>query len=301
MLHKFPMTAAFLTSAAVLATAQPALADPQQDDAPAEVSERKREPRPTLKGSAFDGDFLAVGLGVGIGPDYVGSDDYTILPIPVLQGSFGGIDINPRRAGFALDLINDGDNRVSFQFGPVAKLNLNRSITPDDPLVSAFPDLDMAVEVGPTAGVAFTEVLHSVDSLSMNVDLLFDVAGAHDGMLVRPTATYFTPLSRAAAVSFSLHATWVDDDFADYYYTVDPALAPGTPLPAFEAEGGFRDTGVTLLGFVDANGNLLDGGLAVFGVVNYTRVLGDAADSPFTSIAGSRDQFFAGVGIGYGF
>ncbi|MEE4200696.1 MipA/OmpV family protein [Erythrobacter sp.] len=256
---------------------------------------------PSLEGSALDGDFLSVGIGIGIGPDYIGSDDYTLVPLPLVQGSIGGIDVNPRPAGFALDFVDDNDKRVSFQFGPELKLNFNRAIKVDDELVEAFPELDIAVEVGPTIGVNIDRVITPVDSVNLNVDILFDVAGAHSGMSVRPTLTYFTPLSRSTAVTLSGHATWADDDFADYYFTVDPTLAPGTPLPAFTADSGFIDTGVTLLGALDLNGDLLDGGFAIFGIANYTRVLGDAADTPFTDITGSADQFFGGVGIGYTF
>ena len=35
------------------------------------------------------------------------------------------------------------------------------------------------------------------------------------------------------------------------------------------------------------------------GGVIYSRLLGDAADSPVTDKRGSRDQFFAGIGIAY--
>jgi outer membrane scaffolding protein for murein synthesis (MipA/OmpV family) len=39
----------------------------------------------------------------------------------------------------------------------------------------------------------------------------------------------------------------------------------------------------------------------LFAVGGYTRLLGDAADSPMTSIRGSADQWLAGAGVGYTF
>jgi outer membrane scaffolding protein for murein synthesis (MipA/OmpV family) len=287
------------------------MAQPQEQAAPADRGAVETAQAPSnasgpelqteFENSAFAGDFLSAGIGVGIGPSYVGSDDYQVVPIPVFQGRVGGIAINPRPAGFALDVIDDGRKPVSLQFGPAVRLNFNRAVDTRDELVEAFPRLDPAVEGGPNVGINFNGVLHSVDSLTLGADVLWDIAGAHNGLAVRGNATYFTPVSRGAAVTLSGHATWIDDSFADYYYTVDPALAPGTPLPAFEAQGGFQSAGVTSLVFVDLDGDLLNGGLALFGVVNYSRVLGDAATSPFTSVAGSADQFFGGVGIGYTF
>jgi outer membrane scaffolding protein for murein synthesis (MipA/OmpV family) len=256
---------------------------------------------PSFEGSALDGDFLSIGVGIGAGPTYVGSDDYTVLPIPLLQGSVAGIDINPRPAGFALDVIADNEKRVSFQFGPEIKLNFNRVQNIQDEEVRAFGELDLAIEVGPTFGMNIDRVLNPYDSLNINVDVLFDIAGAHDGMTVRPTLTYFTPINRGMAVTFSAHTTWMDDNYADYYFTVDPTLVPDTPLAAFQAEGGFQDAGLTAIYIADLNGELIDGGFAVFAIGNYSRVLGDAAESPFTSEVGSADQFFGGVGVGYTF
>ena len=46
---------------------------------------------------------------------------------------------------------------------------------------------------------------------------------------------------------------------------------------------------------------LKNGGLALVVIGGYSRVLGDAADTPFTSIRGSADQWFTAVGVGYTF
>ena len=55
-----------------------------------------------------------------------------------------------------------------------------------------------------------------------------------------------------------------------------------------------------LLG-IDLDGDVTNGGLGVIVLGGYSRVLGDAADTPFTDIRGSKDQFIGAVGIGYTF
>lgn len=266
---------------------------------PAEVEDSAM---PGFEGSALDGDFLSIGGGVGVSPSYSGSDDYVAFPLPIVQGSLGGIGINPRPGGIAFDFIDDASGAdTTFSLGVAGKLNRNRATQIKDPVVEAFGELDTAIEVGPTVGVGFTKVLNPYDSLSLNADVLWDVAGAHSGMSVDASVTYFTPVSRGAAVSLSASTSFIDDDYADYYYSVDPTLAPGTPLPAYQADGGMEDFGLTLLGFVDLNGNLLDGGFALFGIVGYSRLVGDAKDTPFTSVVGSADQWIGGVGLGYTF
>lgn len=254
--------------------------------------------------TVYDGDFLSVGIGVAYGPSYTGSDDYVIFPLPIVQGSLGGIDINPRPAGLALDFLPDPGDGPGFSLGVAAKLNRDRASQIEDPIVKAYGELDTAIEVGPTAGVSFPGVLNPYDSLSFNVDAVWDVAGAHGGMTVSPSVTYFTPVSRGAAVSLSASTTWTDDDYADYYYSVpaaNPALPAADVLPGFQAEGGFESVGLNALVGIDLNGDLTDGGLALVGVAGYSRLLGDAKRTPFTRLRGDADQWLFGLGIGYTF
>jgi outer membrane protein len=256
--------------------------------------------------TVFDGDYLSVGVGVGYGPSYSGSDDYRTFALPIVQGSLAGVDISPRPAGVALDFIPDPDQGVSFSFGPVVKLNRDRADLDGikDPVVEAYGELDTAIEVGPSVGISFPQLLSAFDSLSLTVDAAWDVAGAHDGMSISPSITYFTPLSRGIAASLSFSTKYIDDDYADYYYSVlatNAALPAADVLPGFQADSGFESAGVNVLLAFDLNGDVTDGGLALIGLGSYSRMLGDAKDSPFTSIRGEADQFLGAVGIGYTF
>ena len=244
------------------------------------------------EGSVFDGDWLSVGAGAVYGPSYDGSDDYVFSPIPIVQGSLGGVGINPRAGGLALDFIPDADGEVAFSAGIAAKLNRNRASQIEDPVVESYGKLDTAFEVGPSAGVSFPGLLNEYDSLSFNLDALWDVAGAHKGMTLNPAITYF-----GMAVSLSVSAPHVDDDYADYYYSV-PA---GGPLPAFQADGGFESVGATLFGAIDLDGDVTNGGLAIIALGGYSRMLGDAKRSPFTAIRGDADQWMGALGFGYTF
>jgi len=253
--------------------------------------------------TAFSGDYLSVGVGVAVVPSYAGSDDYVFTPVPAVQGSIGGVGINPRGGGIALDFVPASGN-VDFDLGIAGKLRSDRAVQIEDPVVLGLGKLDRAIEVGPTVGVGFTQVLNPYDSLSFSADVLWDVNGAHGGVTASPSVSYFTPLSQSLAAALSLSAEWADDDFQDYYYTVTAAqsVATGGVLAPFAPKGaGFTRAGATLLMVADLNGNLADGGLAVFAAGGYSRMLGDAKRTPFTSTVGSADQFVGGIGIGYTF
>lgn len=276
-----------------LAAAGIALAVPGAAFAQAEVAPEE---------SIFDGDYLTLGIGIGYGAQYEGADEYEIFPAPLIQGKLGGVEISPRPGGIALDLIPDAeDPKIGFSFGPVIRYRANRTGKIKDPQVAALGELDAAVEVGANAGVTFYKLLSDYDALTLSSDVRWDVAGAHKGRVIAPGISYFTPVSRGAAVILSVSGEFVDDDYADYYFSVSPTGALASGLPAFQAEGGLKSYGPTLLGVYDFDGNLLNGGLSAFALAGYSRLAGDAKRSPLTSIAGDTDQYIVGAGLAYTF
>lgn len=251
--------------------------------------------------TVYDDTWLSIGAGVGYGPSYDGSDDYVFYPAPLIQGRIAGVGIQPRPAGIALDFLKDPAEGVGFALGPVVRARFNRSRQIKDPVVEAAGELDTAIEVGVNAGLSFPKVLNDYNSLSFGTDVLWDVNGAHSGMTITPTVAYFTPLSRGIAASLSFSAEHGDDDFMDYYYSVSPAQSLASGLPTFTADSGWTKAGATLLTGFDLDGDLTNGGLAAVVIGGYSRMLGDAKRTPYTSIRGSADQWFAAVGIGYTF
>ena len=247
--------------------------------------------------TVFDDTWVSVGVGAIYSASYDGSDNYVVSAIPIIQGKVGGVRISPRPGGAALDFVDDDSEGARISAGVAAKLNRNRASQVEDEVVLSYGELDTAFEVGPSIGISFPGMLNPYDSVSFNIDTLWDVAGAHDGMTVNPGVTYFTPVSRGAAISLSVSGTYVDDDYADYYYSV-PA---GGALPAFQADGGWDSVGANLLVGVDLDGNLANGGLSLIALGGYSRQLGDSKDTPFTAIRGDADQWMGAIGIGYTF
>lgn len=286
--------APLLATIALGAFASPAIAQDQDAGSVA-------PPGGPQEGTVFDGDWVQVGVGVGLAPDYDGSDDYEVFPLPLIQGSVAGIDIQPRPAGAALDFIPDGDGMVSFDLGPVVRIRSGRTGDIEDPVVAAAGELDTAVEIGPSAGVSYSGLLNPFDSISLGVDARWDVAGAHEGFTMSPSISYFTPVSRGAAVNLSLSAEYADESFQDYYFSVTPGQALASGLPAYDADAGFNSVGATLLGAFDLDGDITNGGLALFAIGGYSRLIGDAADSPFVAQRGDADQWLVGAGVGYTF
>ncbi len=85
-------------------------------------------------------------------PSYDGSDDYTLSPVPMLQGELGGIGINPRQGGVVLDFIKNPEEGVGFSFGPSIRLRANRASQIKDPVGRAWASSTARLRSGPAWG-----------------------------------------------------------------------------------------------------------------------------------------------------
>jgi MipA family protein len=253
--------------------------------------------------SVFAGDWVTVGFGAGISPSYDGSDQYDLFPAPLVQGSVEGIDFGARGPGLYVDLIADGNSGkdVKFLAGPLVRFRMDRNNDIKDSVVRLLGKEDVAIEVGATAGMSFSKILHPFDSVSLSTDIQWDVAGAHKGRIISPSVSYSTPLSMAIFTSFSLSATHVDGNYADTYFSIDQAGSIASGLPVFDAKGGWKSYGASLLGAVDLSGDARDGGWGIYAFVNYARLTNDAARSPVTSLRGDANQWFMAGGVSYTF
>lgn len=284
-----------LFTAALLS--ETAIAQSQEIDAPAADADM----RPSTT-NVFDDNWLQIGIGAGYRPSYSGSDDYTIFPAPVLRGSVSGFDFQANGPGLEIDLIRDPKgSKIEYILGPAARARTDRNGGIKDPVVKLLGKRDVAVEVGVSAGVKINRVLIPPANLTFTVDALWDVAGAHKGRTVKPQVTFSSPLSNAAFASISLSAEHIDGNFARTYYSVDTAGSIASGLPVYTAGSGWKSIGAsTLLGY-DLSGNGRDGGFALFGLLNYSRLKGDAKRTPVTSIRGDANQWFVVAGVSYTF
>lgn len=254
----------------------------------------------------FDETWLSVGVGAGLVPSYSGSDDYVLFPLPLIVGRVGGVGIRPNGPGIRLDLLSPApalgpNQKTTFNFGPAIRFSNDRAQQIEDEVVELAEDLDIALEVGLAGGVTFPGVFNRNDSLTLNTQVRWDVLGAHDGMLVEPTIGYARPFGTGVLLQANIGVQFVDDSFAEYYYTVSPEQSEATGLPLFDADGGLNSVSSTAIVNFDLDGNAINGGFSIYTVLGYTRLVGDAADTPFTDIRGDANQFIAGVGVGYTF
>lgn len=289
---------------AALLAAAPAFA---QDAPPAESvdpaaagAQSEQSVTPEQAAAAREGRArLSIGAGVAYIPDYEGSDDHRYTPLPAANGTVWGMSFTVLGNRASLDLIPDPEGAGwNFQLGPTAVINLNRTNRDaiEDPRVRALGEIDTAVEVGGYAGIGKTGILHDYDTLSVSASYRHDVTGIHKTGIITPSINYTTPLSTKALVGFFASAEIVQDRYARTYFGVTPAGSVASGLPVFVPEGGQKDINFGGLFTYALTGNLTKG-LALVTGFNYRKLVGDFADSPIVSIAGSRHNWTVGAGL----
>jgi outer membrane scaffolding protein for murein synthesis (MipA/OmpV family) len=154
--------------------------------------------------------------------------------------------------------------------------------------------------VGGFAGVSVHGLTNPYDTLGFRVDVLHDIGSAHKSTTFSPNVEFSTPVSRSTYVGLNVGAEFVSNRFADYYYTITPAdrLATGNQLPVFNADGGMKNWKAGLLVNQSLSGNLLHG-LSIFGLGQYSHLVGDFRRSPIVSQRGSASQWIGALGLGY--
>lgn len=257
---------------------------------------------PEGKNAGQDRDTVTVAAGVAYGPSYQGSDDYRALPGFQLRGKVSNHHFFMRGLQLYVDALPEPDtDGLNFSIGPVAGVRLDRVNGIRDAQVKALGKKNVAVELGGFAAVSKRGVLlGDYDSLALRVTYVTDVANAHKSYVVTPAVEYAVPLSKRTLVALSVSADYVGDGFARYYRNIDADGAAASGLAPYSAKGGFSTVNAGLLA-TRALGDDLRQGWSVFGIANYGRQLGDFKDSPIVSDAGSANQWFGAVGVGYTF
>jgi outer membrane scaffolding protein for murein synthesis (MipA/OmpV family) len=245
---------------------------------------------------------LTIGVGAAYLPSYEGSDDYSVTPVALAFGKVAGFSYATRGSSLSVNLVRSRrDAPVSFQFGPLANLRLDRSSRVRDPQVKALGKIKRAFEVGGYAGLSFNKLLDPYDSLSLQLSYQHDVSGVHRDGIWGPTLEYQTPVSTRTFAILSGSADRVGNRYARTYFSVTPAGSLRSGLPVYNAHGGWKSARATLLVGQALTGDLRHPRLSLFAGLSYARELGNFRRSPIVSVAGSPNQYLATAGLAYSF
>ena len=232
-----------------------------------------------------------VGLGAGVIPDYVGSNDYTAAIAPMFFIKFGDSDRYARLLGteFTINLIDSEE----WNLGPILYYRFGRKDV-EDSVIDRMSDIDGAAELGLFGGWTWIDEADARHRFNVLLEVLQDVSGTHGGCVTALSARYWQPVARFLVFTLGVSGSYASEKFMSTYFGVDRIDSAASGLPNFEADRGFRDFRLTP-GFVFS----LNPHWHIVGGLIYSRLLADAEDSPVVSVRGTPDQFTAGAGLAY--
>jgi outer membrane protein len=236
-----------------------------------------------------------IGLGLGVTPDYVGSDDYRLAPIPQITAFKGPRYVNLTGTYLFSNLLPTANWRL----GPTAKFIRGDRCNAKDDKVSEQKCQADALMLGGTGGYAFDVpgINNQQAKLTPAIEILGDVTKANEGMTIEPQINFAQRLSSDWRMALRGFGIWGSDNYEGYYFGVDQIQARDSGLPQYDADGGFQQFG--LLGVFDYD-ITKRWRLSLLG--RYARLIGDAQDSPLVDGdegRGSANQFLGGAIVSY--
>ncbi|MQP64925.1 hypothetical protein GE253_06145 [Niveispirillum sp. SYP-B3756] len=217
-------------------------------------------------------------------PDYEGSDDYRFRPFPDIEITYGNTFFLDRR-GVGANLIKSGPLTAGVTLGYDGGRKERRN--------RALRGLGNVGDTAVAGAFANYQVGRWMLTADVNTDLLGD---GHDGTTADLGFSYVLRPTKQMMIIIGPSVTWASDNYMQSYFGIDAAQATRAGRAVYRAEAGFKDAGLLGLGTYELTRNW-----SLTGVAAYTRLLGDAADSPLVDRDGSANQFFCGVGVSYSF
>jgi len=232
-----------------------------------------------------------VGLGGGVAPDYEGSENYELVPMWNIQAK-NLYDPNTYVAVLGPKLnsnfLPDDNLRLGLSGQYVAKRDdvennkVDRLSSTDDGLMlGALLGYDLKLSGNRVWGVEF--------------DPRWDVSDEIGGLFTLRTH-YIAPFGGAWRFRGGIETTYASEDYMDEYFSINAADSAASGLSTYNADDGFKDVAVNASLTYQFAGNW-----SATGLVRYTRLVGDAADSPVTDDVGNENQVFSGLLINYSF
>ena len=222
---------------------------------------------------------FSIGGGVGVAPDYEGSDDYELVLVPTGLAKFdNGMYIKLLGLNLRANLIPSDFWRL----GPVYNYRPERDDV-DNNKVDRMKDISDANELGLFGGFEW-------QNWYVFLEYLADTGNAHDGSYGSLKGGYNWMINPEWVLTVGGFATYADDDYMSTYFGVDRRDAARSGLDRYDADGGMKDVGLDLgvnWGFAP--------NWALQGLFQIKQLVGDADDDSPVVDEGSETQFFTAV------
>ena len=236
----------------------------------------RRKPRP-------DFQILLGGLGA-LRPEYNGSNQYDFRGLPFLDVKYKNIFFLNFYEGLGINVLHAPNFRVGMAFNYYGS-----RVEDDSNNLRGTQDIGGGFDAGAFGSISFGR-------FSAKLKFRQDISNNHDGKLLTGRFGYKISLSKKLRANLNLRTTLADDNYMKTYFGVTNVQSAATGLRKFEASSNVKDVGGGAIFMYT-----FDKHWAIITLVNYSRLLNDAANSPLVEDIGSKNQFWLGLGTAYRF
>lgn len=230
--------------------------------------------------------------GVAAVPDFEGSSDYQAVPFITSHLHRGSINFEFEGLTARLHL-----KRPSwFEAGLSLRYRFGRDDDIENNVVGRLTEIDDTLEAGAFFRIELDDQWQQRDSVELQVEAFADTGSAHNGNIAILSASYTFFSGNRWRFELGTETTYADTNYMNTYFSVDAINAGLSGLPRFNSNSGFKDFDVNLNATY-----FLSERFGILGRVAYTRLIGDAADSPIIRQEGDADQLFGGLSFSYQF
>jgi outer membrane scaffolding protein for murein synthesis (MipA/OmpV family) len=226
--------------------------------------------------SAAQAADFSIGGGLGVVPDYEGSEDYEIVPVPTGSAKFdNGMYVKLLGLNLKANLIPSDFWRL----GPVYNYRSSRSDV-DNGKVDDMSNVSDANELGLFGGIEW-------EGWYVFLEWLADTGDAHDGSYGSLKGGYNWIINEQWALTMGYMST---------YFGVTGRDSARSGLDEYDADGGMKDVGVDL----GVNWRFAQS-WDLRGLLQVKRLVGDADDDSPVVDEGSETQAFTAVLVVFNF
>jgi outer membrane scaffolding protein for murein synthesis (MipA/OmpV family) len=221
----------------------------------------------------------SIGGGVGVKPDYEGSSDYELVPVPAGAAIFdNGMFVKLLGLNLRANLIPS----KFWRLGPMYNYRAERDDVEDN-RVDRMKDVSDANEFGIWGGIDW-------EGWFLLFDYLADTGNAHEGWTAKLAGGYNWRISEKFMFTMGASTTYADEDYMQTYFGVNRQDSARSGLDRYDADDGIKDVALDL----GANWGFAQR-WDLRGILQVKQLVGDANDDSPVVDQGSETQLFSAV------
>jgi len=217
------------------------------------------------------------GVGVIARPDFPGSDSLEVLPLPAFNVTYGDRWFL-NADGLGAYLARRDHSSLTLSLAPA----VTRRDESDSAHLRGLGDVDRTA-------VARLKGAYNLGPVTATAAISTDIADQGHGTVAELTLQSRAEITQHFSLSYGIAARWIDDEYAESFFAVDPQQSQRSGLPQYEARSGVGDARL----FINAVYALSPRWIIATGAAA-ARLQGDAKHSPIVE-DDSYFQFDAAV------